>query len=78
MAFGERRIARKISRGPSVEIRMGTITALSAGPPRRVTATVAGVSIPNIPILDSAAGTVGKNVWIISMGKGRLLAIGSS
>jgi hypothetical protein len=75
---GTRKVARKFTELPDgLSFRLGTITAY-ADNPRRVTATIAGVSIANIPLLDSAAGLVGANVWVISAGGGQLLAIGHS
>ncbi len=73
-----RTLAKTVTQAkPGSSLRMGTVTAYSAGPPRTVTATVGGQSIAGIPILDHVAVSTGNAVWFMKVGPGKLLGVGS-
>ena len=75
---GNRKLVKKIIEAKnSTDFRMGTITATDPGPPRTVTVDMGGVSVPSVSILDSVDPVIGVGIWIVDMGQGRLLGIGT-
>lgn len=60
-----------------LSMRMGTVTAVSPGPPRVVSATIGGQALTDIPVMDHVSVSVNKGCWFITMNSGKLMGIGS-
>lgn len=73
--------ARKVKAlkgGVPVVLRMGVVTAVTVEAHPKVTATVDGTAYSAIPKMDHVTATVGNNCWIMDMGAGRWIVIGTS
>jgi len=73
-----RDLSKKIvERSPGISARMGVVTGSAVGPPRTVSATIGGVTVSDIPILDHVDATIGVSIWFLVLGPGKILGIGA-
>jgi hypothetical protein len=74
-----RRVGRALKEMPdNIRVRMGTIAAVNAGPPRTMNVNLAGTVLLNVPTMDHVVGNVGRGVFLLNITGGGMIIIGEA